>query len=87
MRNLWERVRSRPQRRCQLSCCPAVVSFLSSFRLDLGLEEKGATFFLLGKVARIIPIALIDREIILRRLRFTALPGSALAVELLQFHF
>lgn len=61
--------------------------FFSSFGLELGLEEKGATFFLLRKVTYIIHIALIYREKIPRKLGFTALPGSALAVELLQFHF
>lgn len=61
--------------------------FFLSFGLELGLEEKGATFFLLRKVMCIIHIALIYREKILRELGFTALPGSALAVELLQFYF
>lgn len=61
--------------------------FGSSFGLELVLEEKGATFFLLRKVPYIIHIALIYREIILHKFGFTALPGSAWAVELLQFHF
>lgn len=68
-------------------CAAALLVFVSSFGLELGLEKKRATFFLLRKVTYIILIALIYREVILHKLGLTALPGSALAAELLQFHF
>lgn len=68
-------------------CCPALLLVLvSSFGLELGLEAKGATFFLFRKVTCIIHIALICREISLHKLGFTALPGSVSVVELLQFN-